>query len=99
MPAPTAEPSGIVRVLAAVGQRSLTFYLFQSLLMAPLLASWGLGLAPHLSTASAVAVAFGVWLVSLPIAAWMDSRRMRGPAELLLRRMTYGKLDPASAPR
>ena len=99
VPAPTAEPSGIVRVLAAVGQRSLTFYLFQSLLMAPLLASWGLGLAPHLSTASAVAVAFGVWLVSLPIAAWMDSRRMRGPAELLLRRMTYGKLDPASAPR
>jgi uncharacterized membrane protein YeiB len=44
-------------------------------------------------------VAFGLWLVSLPIAAWMDSRRMRGPAELLLRRMTYGKLDPASAPR
>jgi uncharacterized membrane protein YeiB len=99
VPAPTAAPSGIVRVLAAVGQRSLTFYLFQSLLMAPLMASWGLGLAPHLSTASAVAVAFGLWLVSLPIAAWMDSRRMRGPAELLLRRMTYGKLDPASAPR
>jgi uncharacterized protein len=60
--------------LAAVGQRSLTFYLFQSLLMAPLLASWGLGLAPHLSTASAVAIAFGVWLASLPIAAWLDSR-------------------------
>ncbi|WP_262424433.1 DUF418 domain-containing protein [Brachybacterium sp. Z12] len=83
-----------MRALSAVGQRSLTFYLFQSLLLAPLLAAWGLGLAPHLSTASAVAVALGVWLLSLPLAAWMDSRGMRGPAEVLLRRMTYGKHDP-----
>lgn len=91
----TRAPSGIVRVLSAVGQRSLTFYLFQSLLLAPLMAAWGLGLAPHLSTWSAVAIALGVWLLSLPLAAWMDARGMRGPAEKLLRRMTYGKLVPA----
>lgn len=94
VPPAASVPRGIVRALAAVGQRSLTFYLFQSLLLVPLMASWGLGLAPHLSTVSAVAIAFGVWLFSLPIAAWMDSRGMRGPAELLLRRMTYGKHDP-----
>lgn len=93
-PPAAAAPHGIVRALAAVGQRSLTLYLFQSLLLVPLMASWGLGLAPHLSTVSAVAVAFAAWLISLPIAAWMDSRGMRGPAELLLRRMTYGKHDP-----
>lgn len=94
-PSLNSAPTGLVRALSAVGQRSLTFYLFQSLLLAPLLAAWGLGLAPHLSTASAVALAFGVWLLSLPIAAWMGSRGIRGPAELLLRRMTYGKHDPA----
>ena len=93
-PSSAAAPSALVRALSAVGQRSLTFYLFQSLLLAPLLAAWGLGLAPHLSTASAVAVALGVWLLSLPLAVWMDSRGMRGPAEVLLRRMTYGKHDP-----
>ncbi|MGP9581375.1 DUF418 domain-containing protein [Brachybacterium sp. AOP42-C2-15] len=93
-PSTAAAPTGLVRALSAVGQRSLTFYLFQSLLLAPLLAAWGLGLAPHLSTASAVAVALGVWLLSLPLAAWMDSRGLRGPAEVLLRRMTYGKHDP-----
>ena len=85
----------VERTLAAVGQRSLSFYLFQSLLLAPLMASWGLGLGGSLSTAPALAIALGVWLVSLPIAAWMGSRGMRGPAEMLLRRMTYGKLDPA----
>ena len=83
-----------MRALSAVGQRSLTFYLFQSLLLAPLLAAWGLGLSPYLSTASAVGIAFAVWLLSLPIAAWMDSRGMRGPAEALLRRLTYGTRDP-----
>ncbi|MDN5600642.1 MAG: DUF418 domain-containing protein, partial [Brachybacterium sp.] len=97
-PVPSAAPPAPVRVLAAVGQRSLTFYLFQSLLLAPLMAAWGLGLAPHLSTWSAVAIAFGVWLLSLPIAAWMDARGIRGPAERLLRRMTYGKHDPRGRP-
>lgn len=98
-PARTREPGAVERTLAAVGQRSLTFYLFQSLLLAPLMASWGLGLGGTLSTAPALAIAFAVWLASLPIAAWMGARGMRGPAERLLRRMTYGKIDPAPATR
>ena len=95
-PARTREPGLLERTLAAVGQRSLTFYLFQSLLLAPLMAAWGLGLGGTLSTAPSLAVAFGVWLLSLPIAAWMGARGMRGPAERLLRRMTYGRIDPTT---
>ncbi|GLI30422.1 MULTISPECIES: DUF418 domain-containing protein [Brachybacterium] len=98
-PARTREPGAVERTLAAVGQRSLTFYLFQSLLLAPLMAAWGLGLGGTLSTAPALAIAFAVWLVSLPIAAWMGARGIRGPAERLLRRMTYGKIDAAPATR
>ncbi|AXK47239.1 DUF418 domain-containing protein [Brachybacterium saurashtrense] len=93
-PERTREPGPLERTLAAVGQRSLTFYLFQSLLLAPLMAAWGLGLGGTLSTAASLAVAFGVWLASLPIAAWMGARGIRGPAERLLRRMTYGRIDP-----
>ncbi|MGO1926365.1 DUF418 domain-containing protein [Brachybacterium tyrofermentans] len=89
-----ARSGALVRALSAVGQRSLTFYLFQSLLLAPLMADWGLGLGVHLGTTAAVAIAIVVWLLSLPIAAWMDSRNLRGPAEMLLRRLTYGRLDP-----
>lgn len=83
-----------MRALSAVGQRSLTFYLFQSLLLAPIMAGWGLGLGVHLSTAGAVGIALAVWLLSLPIAAQLGSRNLRGPAEMLLRRMTYGRYDP-----
>ncbi|MGO2360963.1 MAG: DUF418 domain-containing protein, partial [Brachybacterium tyrofermentans] len=92
--ASAARTGGLVRALSAVGQRSLTFYLLQSLLLAPLMADWGLGLGVHLSTAGAVGIALLVWLLSLPLAAWMDSRSVRGPAEMLLRRLTYGRLDP-----
>lgn len=93
-----ARTGSLVRALSAVGQRSLTFYLFQSLLLAPLMADWGLGLGVHLSTAGAVGSALVVWLLSLPIAAWMDSRSLRGPAEMLLRRLTYGRLDRRAGP-
>ena len=98
-PERTRDLGLLERTLAAVGQRSLTFYLFQSLLLAPLMAAWGLGLGGTLSTAPALAIAVGVWLASLPIAAWMGARGMRGPAEKLLRRMTYGRIDPPSADR
>ncbi|MBP2408711.1 DUF418 domain-containing protein [Brachybacterium fresconis] len=94
VPAPTRSPGVLLRALSAVGQRSLSFYLFQSVLLAPLMASWGIGLGVHLGTAGAVGIAFAVWLLSLPISLALDARGLRGPAELVLRRMTYGTHDP-----
>lgn len=93
-PPPDRTPGPLVRALSALGQRSLTFYLFQSVVLAPLFAAWGLGVAQHVATTGALAIAFAVWVISLPIALAMDSRGLRGPAETLLRTMTYGKHDP-----
>lgn len=99
-PGPRRPLPAPLRAVSAVGQRSLSFYLFQSVVFAPLLAAWGLGLGRHLSTWQAAAIAVAVWLASVGIAWLMDRRDVRGPAERLLRRMAYGKLDPAlSAPR
>ena len=82
------------RWVAAVGQRSLTFYLLQSVIFAPLLSAWGLGLGSSLGTAAAYGIAVAVWLVSIGIAVLLDRRGARGPAEMLLRRLTYGRYDP-----
>lgn len=90
-----SRPGAFARAVAGVGRRSLTFYLLQSLLFAPLLNAWGFGLGEHVGTTVAFAIAAGVWVVSLVLAVVLDSRNARGPTEALLRRLTYGKDDPA----
>ncbi|WP_150254479.1 DUF418 domain-containing protein [Nocardiopsis deserti] len=80
-----------VRALVSLGRRSLSGYLAQSVVFAPFLAAWGLGLGVHLSSWSAVLVAVGTWLLTVAAAFWLDRAGRRGPAEVLLRRLTYRK--------
>lgn len=86
-----AGHGSVVGALTAVGKRSLTRYLLQSVLMAPVLAAWGLGLGGHLTSWSVTAYAIGVWLVTVALAVWMERKGWRGPAESVLRRLVYGR--------
>ena len=74
-------------LLSAVGRRSMTVYVGQSLLFAlvfGLLARCGAP-PPHQMTAALIGVA--VWAVLAGACAWMErSGRTRGPLEILLRR-------------
>lgn len=88
---PRRRGTKAVTAVTAVGKRSLSCYLAHSLLFAPLLAAWGLGLGEHLTSASMVLVAVGVWLVTVAGAYALELRGKRGPAETLLRRLAYGK--------
>lgn len=81
---------GIPGALAAVGERSLTSYLLQSIIMAPLLAAWGLGLGEDLGYLPAFGIAFGTWLATILAAVLLDKAGKRGPFEVVLRRLTYG---------
>ncbi|MFE6399080.1 DUF418 domain-containing protein [Streptomyces alboflavus] len=102
-PATTAEPTAAtatatptpvataITAISAVGKRSLSCYLTHSLLFAPILAAWGLGLGEHLTSATMVLFALGVWLVTVAGAYALEIRGKRGPAETLLRRLMYGK--------
>ena len=80
----------------AVGKRSLTSYLLQSVLCAPVLAAWGLGLGQYLSSWSMLLYAVVVWGLTVAFAVWQERTGRRGPAEVLLRRLVYGR--PVSAP-
>ncbi|MEU3169041.1 DUF418 domain-containing protein [Streptosporangium sp. NPDC006930] len=75
--------------VVALGRRSLSAYLAQSLLCAPVLAAWGLGVGAHLHSASVAGYALGVWLITVVAAYGLERRGRRGPAEVLLRRLTY----------
>jgi len=86
---------GAVAGLAAVGERSLTCYLLQSVMLAPLLTPWGFGVGENLGTAQAYGIAASVWLVTVVVAVLLAAAARRGPAEILLRRLTYGRRDHA----
>lgn len=80
-----------VRAVAATGERSLTCYLLQSALFAPLLSAWGLGLGARLGTAQAAALAVAVWGVTVAVAVGLRRAGSPGPFEALLRRWAYGR--------
>lgn len=83
------RPGRVVRALVAGGQRSLSGYLFQSVVFVVLLMPFTLGLGGRLGTAGVTAVALATWLVSVLLADRLHRRGRRGPAEALLRRLTY----------
>ncbi|MCX4560284.1 DUF418 domain-containing protein [Streptomyces phaeochromogenes] len=80
----------VVTAVSAVGKRSLSCYLAHSLLFAPVLANWGLGLGEHLSSWTMALFAVGVWLVTVAGAYALERAGRRGPAEAVLRRLMYG---------
>ena len=82
-----------VTLLTALGQRSLSGYLFQSLAWLLLFAPYTLALGGRFGSPILTAVTVGVlvWLASLFGAYLLDRHSNRGPAEILLRRLTYGE--------
>ena len=77
--------------MTAVGARSLTCYLLQSVAFAPLLSAWGLGWGGRLGTAQAALLAVAVWAATVVVALALHRAGRRGPFEVLLRRLAYGR--------
>ncbi|MDA2812542.1 DUF418 domain-containing protein [Nocardiopsis sp. RSe5-2] len=89
---PAAPVRAAVGAVAALGRRSLSGYLVQSVAWLVLFAPFALdlGAAPN-PAATALASAVGVWLATVAAAALMERRGMPGPAERVLRRFAYGR--------
>nr|BFE85449.1 hypothetical protein GCM10020093_080500 [Planobispora longispora] len=75
--------------LSACGQRSMTSYLLQSVVFVTLLPPYTIGLGGSLGSAATVALALGTWAATVAAAEFMRRTGARGPAETLLRRLTY----------
>ncbi len=93
------QPPLPVRALVALGRRSLSGYLAQSLIFVPLLSAWGLAAGAHLSSWSALLVAVAAWLLTVVAAYVLDTAGVRGPAEVFLRKLTYRAVRPAKGER
>lgn len=84
-------PGRIVTAVAACGQRSLTCYLSQSVVWFVVFAAFLLDLGGRLGAAWTAVLAVCTWVATVLLAELMRQVGARGPFELLLRRLTYGK--------
>ena len=86
------RPNRLVCAMAALGQRSLSGYLFQSVVWLLLFAPYTLALGYRVSSAllASLAAAALVWIVTLFAAVLCERYSYRGPAEVVLRRVVYG---------
>jgi uncharacterized protein len=79
-------------LVAALGQRSLSGYLFQSIAWMVFLSPYFLALGRRFNDPmlTAIVVAVLTWVASFAGAGMMQRYNYPGPAETLLRRLTYG---------
>ncbi|MGB4779720.1 DUF418 domain-containing protein [Microbacterium sp.] len=78
--------SRTAHVFAIVGERSLTSYLLQSVLMVPVLAAWTFGVGGTIGSTGALLIALATYAITVAAACWMHAHGDLRPAEMLLRR-------------
>ncbi len=77
--------------LIALGKRSMTGYVLQSVFFLALVYPFTLNIGPEFSAAGQAALAAGVWLATLLIACALEAAGKPGPFEWVHRRLSYGK--------
>ena len=85
----TAPHGPVVAAVAAVGERSLSCYLFQSIAFTAVFAPYGLGLGATASASAAALTAAATWAATVAMAAALQRSGLPGPAEAALRKLTY----------
>lgn len=88
----------LVRAVAAVGERSLTCYLTQSVVFTLVFAPYAGGLGATLGATGAAAVAVATWSCTVVLAEVLRRAGRRGPAEAVLRRLTYARTSHTPVP-
>jgi uncharacterized protein len=86
-----ARRGPIVDAIAATGQRSMTAYLLQSVTWAVVFTPFLLDLSGSLTVTTTAALAAATWAGTVLAADRMRRAGRRGPFEVLVRRVTYGR--------
>lgn len=79
----------VVKAIAAMGKRSLTFFVLHEVLIVILLSPITFNLGAHLSVTTSVLLGSIMWMVTLSAAYFMERRHIEGPLEKYLRYLTY----------
>lgn len=81
----------LVRAMTALGKRSMTGYVLQSVFFIILVRPFGLGLGAEQGAFVASLIGLGVWMATVAIALGLDYAGKPGPLEYLHRLLAYGR--------
>ncbi|WP_066192517.1 DUF418 domain-containing protein [Gracilibacillus timonensis] len=81
----------MIQAIAAMGKRSLTFFVIHEVLTVMLLSPIGFDLGSSLTVTTSVMVGILMWLFTLSIAYLMEQRHIAGPLESYIRYLIYKK--------
>lgn len=79
----------VVDAIAAMGKRSLTFFIMHECLIVITMSPAFFNLGAHLNVSTAAILAAVIWTVTLAVAYLMEKKHMAGPLEKLMRNLTY----------
>ncbi|WP_445445805.1 DUF418 domain-containing protein [Corynebacterium durum] len=80
-----------LQALIALGKRSMTGYLLQSILFVLLTSKFTFGLGRGQGAWEATLIAIFIWAITLVIAYVLEKANLRGPFESVHRRLSYGR--------
>ena len=80
-----------LQALIALGKRSMTGYLLQSILFVLLTSTFTIGLGRGRGAWEATLIAILIWAITLVIAYVLEKANLRGPFESVHRRLSYGR--------
>lgn len=80
--------------LVGVGRLALTNYLLQSLAGALIFTGYGLRLYGRVGPAAALLLSVAIFAAQIPASSWWLRHFRFGPAEWLLRSLTYARAQP-----
>ena len=86
--------TGLLKALAKVGQMALTNYLSHPIIGGFIFYGYGLGFFDTLQRYQVYFVVFGIWMLQIVFSIIWLNYFSYGPAEWVLRSLTYGKLQP-----
>jgi uncharacterized protein len=88
------NPSGIVWAITSLGKRSLTFFIYNEIMLIVLFSKQTLNLGNQLGMAAGWGLTLCIWLTALGCAAWLESKQKSGPIDHLFRKLVYRKSSP-----
>lgn len=82
----------VLTPFAKLGRMSLTMYLLQSIILSVLFYNWGFGLYGYVDVELGIYICVAIILVQIVIAELWFMKFKYGPVEIILKKLTYGKM-------